>query len=75
MATIYPVSAMIDGNVLDVLFDNNQFVQAGTVLGISIPGFYQAALDKARGDWRGECDGKGISLRRTDHVDSIRRLS
>jgi len=47
---IYPVSAMIDGNVLDVLFDNNQFVQAGTVLGHIDPRFYQAALDKARGD-------------------------
>jgi membrane fusion protein (multidrug efflux system) len=47
---IYPVSAMIDGTVLDVLFDNNQFVQAGTVLGHIDPRFYQAALDKARGD-------------------------
>ena len=47
---IYPVSAMIDGTVLDVLFDNNQFVQAGTVLGHIDPRFYQAAVDKARGD-------------------------
>ena len=47
---IYPVSAMIDGTVLDVLFDNNQYVQAGTVLGHIDPRFYQAALDKARGD-------------------------
>jgi membrane fusion protein (multidrug efflux system) len=47
---IYPVSAMIDGTVLDVLFDNNQYVQAGTVLGHIDPRFYQAALEKARGD-------------------------
>ncbi len=47
---IYPVSAMIEGTVVDVLFDNNQFVQAGTVLGHIDPRFYQAALDKARGD-------------------------
>ena len=36
--------------LLDVLVDNNQFVQAGTVLGHIDPRFYQAALDKARGD-------------------------
>lgn len=47
---IYPVSAMIDGTILDVLVDNNQFVQAGTVLGHIDPRFYQAALEKARGD-------------------------
>ena len=47
---IYPVSAQIDGTVLDVLFDNNQLVQAGTVLGHIDPRFYQAAVDKARGD-------------------------
>ena len=47
---IYPVSAMIDGTVLDVLVDNNQFVQAGTILGHIDPRFYQAALDKARAD-------------------------
>lgn len=47
---IYPVSAMVDGTMLDVLVDNNQFVQAGTVLGHIDPRFYQAALDKARGD-------------------------
>jgi membrane fusion protein (multidrug efflux system) len=47
---IYPVSAMVDGTLLDVLVDNNQFVQAGTVLGHIDPRFYQAALDKAKGD-------------------------
>lgn len=47
---IYPISALIDGTLLDVLVDNNQLVQAGTVLGHIDPRFYQAALDKARGD-------------------------
>jgi membrane fusion protein (multidrug efflux system) len=47
---IYPVSAMVDGTMLDVLVDNNQVVQAGTVLGHIDPRFYQAALEKARGD-------------------------
>jgi membrane fusion protein (multidrug efflux system) len=47
---IYPVSAMIDGVLTDVLVENNQFVQAGAVLGHIDPRFYQAAVDKARGD-------------------------
>jgi membrane fusion protein (multidrug efflux system) len=47
---IYPVSAMIDGTLTDVLVENNQFVQAGAVLGHIDPRFYQAAVDKARGD-------------------------
>ncbi len=47
---IYPVSAQIDGAILDVLVDNNQMVQAGTILGHIDPRFYQAAVEKARGD-------------------------
>lgn len=47
---IYPVSAMVDGTLLDVLVDNNQMVQAGAVLAHIDSRFYQAALDKARGD-------------------------
>ncbi len=47
---IYPVSAMVEGNLIDVLVDNNQFVKAGAVLGHIDPRFFQAALDKARGD-------------------------
>ncbi|HXE65274.1 MAG TPA: HlyD family secretion protein [Bryobacteraceae bacterium] len=47
---IYPVSAMIDGTISDVLVENNQFVQAGAVLGHIDPRYYQAAVDKARGD-------------------------
>lgn len=47
---IYPVSAMIDGTLTDVLIENNQYVQAGAVLGHIDPRYYQAAVDKARGD-------------------------
>ncbi|HWC00088.1 MAG TPA: HlyD family efflux transporter periplasmic adaptor subunit, partial [Bryobacteraceae bacterium] len=47
---IYPVSAMIDGTITDVLIENNQYVQAGAVLGHIDPRYYQAAVDKARGD-------------------------
>ncbi len=47
---IYPVSAMVEGTLIDVLVDNNQMVKAGDVLGHIDPRFYQAALDKARGD-------------------------
>lgn len=47
---IYPVSAMIDGTVLEVLVDNNQYVEAGTVLARVDPKFYEAALEKAHGD-------------------------
>src|SRR5215831_14119501 len=37
---IYPVSAMIDGTVLEVLVDNNQYVEAGTVLARIDPKYY-----------------------------------
>src|SRR3569623_1080305 len=47
---IYNVSAMIDGTISDVIVENNQFVQAGAVLGHIDPRYYQAAVDKARGD-------------------------
>jgi membrane fusion protein (multidrug efflux system) len=47
---IYPVSAMVEGTILDVLVDNNQRVKAGQVLGHIDPRFYQAALEKAKGD-------------------------
>jgi membrane fusion protein (multidrug efflux system) len=47
---IYPVSAMIEGTLTDVLVENNQFVQAGAVLAHIDPRYYQAAVDKARGD-------------------------
>ena len=47
---IYPVSAMIEGTLTDVLVENNQFVQAGAVVAHIDPRYYQAAVDKAEGD-------------------------
>ena len=47
---IYPVSAMVDGTLLEVLVDNNQYVEAGTVIARIDSKFYQAALEKAKGD-------------------------
>ncbi len=47
---IYPVSSMVDGRVVDVLVDNNQYVKAGTVLAHIDSRFYEAAVEKAKGD-------------------------
>lgn len=47
---IYPVAAMVEGTLTDVLVENNQFVQAGTVLAHIDPKYFQASLDKAQGD-------------------------
>jgi len=47
---IYPVGAMIDGTITDVLVDNNQVVQAGAVLARIDPRIYQAAVEKAKAD-------------------------
>ncbi len=47
---IYPVSAQIAGTLVDVLVENNQVVQAGTVLAHIDTRFYQASVDKAQGD-------------------------
>jgi membrane fusion protein (multidrug efflux system) len=47
---IYPVSAMVDGKLLEVLVDNNQFVQAGAIIARIDPRHYEAAVAKARGD-------------------------
>jgi membrane fusion protein (multidrug efflux system) len=47
---IYPVGAMVDGTLTEVLVDNNQFVQAGAVLARIDPRTYQAALDKVKAD-------------------------
>ena len=47
---IYPISAMVDGTILAVLVDNNQYVEAGTVLARIDSKFYDAALEKAKGD-------------------------
>jgi membrane fusion protein (multidrug efflux system) len=47
---IYPVGAMVDGRISEVLVDNNQYVESGAILGRIDPSTYQAVLDKARGD-------------------------
>jgi len=47
---IYPVSAMVDGTITDVLVQNNQYVEAGTVLAHIDPRYYEAAVEKAQGD-------------------------
>jgi membrane fusion protein, multidrug efflux system len=47
---IYPVSARISGYVIKVNVDDNQYVQAGTVLVEIDPKDYQVAVDRARAD-------------------------
>jgi membrane fusion protein (multidrug efflux system) len=47
---VHPVAARIGGAVVKVLVDNNQFVQAGTVLVEIDPRDYQVARDRARAD-------------------------
>lgn len=47
---IDPISARVSGTVLRVLHDENEFVQAGTLLVELDPKDYQVALDRARAD-------------------------
>lgn len=47
---IDPISARISGTVLHVLHDENEFVQAGTLLVELDPKDYQVAKDRARAD-------------------------
>ena len=47
---IYPVSSRIDGTLLEVLAENNQVVQPGTILARIDPSYYDATLAKARGE-------------------------
>ena len=49
-AHIDPISARVTGTVLRVLHDENEFVQAGTVLVELDPRDYQVALDRAKAD-------------------------
>ena len=48
---IYPVSARIPGYVVRVTADNNQFVQAGTVLAQLDPKDYDVAVANAKATW------------------------
>ncbi|HEV2177350.1 MAG TPA: HlyD family secretion protein [Terriglobia bacterium] len=47
---IYPISARVGGHVLKVTADNNQYVEAGTVLVELDPKDYQVAVDRAAAD-------------------------
>jgi membrane fusion protein (multidrug efflux system) len=45
---IYPISARVSGHVTGVMVDDNQYVEAGTVLAQLDPKDYQVALSMAR---------------------------
>ena len=47
---IHPIGARVSGTVLGVLHDDNEMVQAGTLLVELDPKDYQVALDRARAD-------------------------
>jgi membrane fusion protein, multidrug efflux system len=47
---IYPISARVSGTVVRVLHDDNEIVQAGTLLVELDPKDYQVARDRARAD-------------------------
>jgi membrane fusion protein (multidrug efflux system) len=47
---IDPISARVTGTATQVLFDDNQFVKAGTLLVELDPKDYQVAVDRARAD-------------------------
>jgi membrane fusion protein (multidrug efflux system) len=47
---IHPIGARVSGTVLHVLHDDNEMVQAGTLLVELDPKDYQVALDRARAD-------------------------
>ena len=49
---IYPVNAMIDGTVREVLVENNQIAEKGAVLGHIDTSYYVAAVEKAQGELR-----------------------
>lgn len=48
---IYPVSARVSGYVVRVTVDNNQYVQAGTVLAQLDPKDYDVAVANAKATW------------------------
>ncbi len=48
---IYPVSARVSGYVVRVTVDNNQFVQAGTVIAQLDPKDYDVAVVNAKATW------------------------
>lgn len=60
---LYPVSARVSGYVLKVNIDDNQHVEAGTVLVEIDPKDYQVAVDKARADLaNAEATAKSLNI-------------
>jgi membrane fusion protein (multidrug efflux system) len=60
---LYPVSARVSGYVLKVNVDDNQHVEAGTVLVEIDPKDYQVAVDKARADLaNAEATAKSLNI-------------
>jgi membrane fusion protein (multidrug efflux system) len=47
---LHPVSARVGGTVIKVLVQDNQYVEAGTILAEIDPSDYKVALDRARAD-------------------------
>src|SRR5215831_19992106 len=60
---LYPVSARVSGYVIKVNVNDNQHVQAGTVLVEIDPRDYQVAVDKARADLaNAEATAKSLNI-------------
>jgi membrane fusion protein (multidrug efflux system) len=60
---LYPVSARVSGYVIKVNVNDNQYVQAGTVLVEIDPKDYQVAVDKARADLaNAEATAKSLNI-------------
>jgi membrane fusion protein (multidrug efflux system) len=60
---IYPVGAMVDGTITEVLVDNNQYVEKGAILARIDASPFQAVFDKARGDL-----GEAIAVAKQNRV-------
>jgi membrane fusion protein (multidrug efflux system) len=74
---IYPVSSRVSGYVVRVTADNNQFVQAGTVLAQLDPKDYDVAVANAKATWanvRSESEAARINVPLTS-VNTSSQLS
>ena len=74
---IYPVSSRVPGYVVRVTADNNQFVQAGTVLAQLDPKDYDVAVANAKATWanvRSESEAARINVPLTS-VNTSSQLS
>src|SRR5262249_20404366 len=71
---LYPVSPRISGYVIKVNVNDNQFVQAGTVLVEIDPKDYEVAVSKARADLaNAEATAKSLNI--TVPITSVNTLS